>query len=168
MRCEDLQSRLEAYADGGMPPGEREAAADHLRNCADCRRALARIDSVAAALAQAKTPPVPTGLAARVMAAARGRQLAIATAGWNPVRWWRRVSMPMHAAAAAVLVVGLAAGLVMGWTAPPATIQAPTTKAATQGDALTAYNTDYLGDAPAGSLADSYLALVSGHNGEGR
>ena len=168
MRCEDLQSRLETYAHGGMSPGEREAAAVHLRNCTDCSRALARIDSLAAVLAQAETPPVPTGFSARVMATARSRQLATAAAGWNPVRWWRRVSTPMHAAAAAVLIVGLAAGAVMGWTARPSTIQALATEAATQGDALDAYNTDYLSDAPAGSLADSYLALVSGRNGEGR
>jgi len=168
MRCEDLQSRLEAYAVDGMPPGEREDVATHLRNCADCTRALARIDSLAAVLAQAESPPVPTGFAARVMAAARSRQLAIAAAGWNPVRWWRQVSTPMHAAAAAVLIVGLAAGLVMGWTARPSTIQAPATEAAAPADALDAYNLDYLGDTPAGSLTDSYLALVSGHNGEGR
>ena len=168
MRCEDLQSRLEAYANGGMSPDEREAAAAHLRNCADCTRALARIDSLAAVLAQAKTPSVPSGLAVRVMAAARSRRPAMAEAGWNPVRWWRQVSMPMHAAAAAVLIVGLAVGLVMGWMARPSTIQTQTTEAATQGDALDAYNIDYLGDAPAGSLADSYLALVSGRNGEGR
>ena len=164
MRCEDLQSRLETYADGGMPPGERGAAATHLRNCADCRRALARIDSVAAVLAQSEPPPVPTGFASRVMAAAQSRQLAIATAGWNPVRWWRRVSRPMHAAAAAVLIVGVAAGVVMGWTARPSTVETQGLEAAAEGDALDAYNLDYLGDAPAGSLADSYFVVLSGQD----
>ena len=73
----------------------------------------------------------------------------------------------MHAAAAAVLVIGLAVGLVMGWTTLPAS-QAPSAQAAVQADPLEAYNLDYLGDAPSGSLADSYMALVSGRNGEGQ
>jgi len=168
MRCEDLQSRLGAYVQGGMSPDEREAAAAHLRNCADCTRALARIDSLAAALAQAKTLSVPSGFAVRVMAVARNRRPAIAAAGWNPVRWWRQVSMPMHAAAAAVLIVGLAVGLVMGWTAAPSAVQASATEAAVQADALDAYNLDYFGEALAGSLADSYLTLVVESNEGGR
>ncbi|MFW6106933.1 MAG: hypothetical protein ACOC8H_02110 [bacterium] len=74
---------------------------------------------------------------------------------------------PMHAAAAAVLVIGLAVGLVMGWTTSPAG-QTPPAQATVQADPLDAYNLDYLGDAPSGSLADSYLTLVSATDEGGR
>jgi NhaP-type Na+/H+ or K+/H+ antiporter len=72
----------------------------------------------------------------------------------------------MHAAAAAVLVVGLAAGLALGWAARPATRQAQEdSQAMALTTALAAYNLDYLGDAPGGSLADSYLALLTNRKG---
>ena len=76
--------------------------------------------------------------------------------------------MPMHAAAAAVLIVGLAVGLVMGWTASPSTARTSATEATVRADALNAYNLDYLDEAPAGSLADSYLTLVVASNEGGR
>ena len=168
MRCEDIKSRLKAYTRGEITPDDREAVAAHLRNCTECSRELARIDSLAALLAHAQTPPVPAGFASRLMAAARSRQLAKAAARWNPVQWWRQATMGMHAAAAAVLVVGLAVGLALGPTAMPQPSQGPAAQVAAQDDALDSYNMDYLGDTPAGSLAGSYLALVSGRNGEER
>jgi anti-sigma-K factor RskA len=109
---------------------------------------------------------VPDGFAARVMAKARNRRAAV-SAGWNPLQWWRLTTAPMHVAAAAVLVVGLGVGLLMSWMTLPAG-QAPATQASVQADPLDTYNLDYLGDAPGGSLADSYLALASGRNGEGQ
>gem|GEM_PF-4211923 len=67
------------------------------------------------------------------------------------------MALPTRAAAAAVLWFGLALGAVMGWDVnrnggnplPPSG----------KPDALAAYNLDYLGDAPAGSLAQVVLAL---------
>jgi hypothetical protein len=73
----------------------------------------------------------------------------------------------MRAAAAAMLVVGLLAGLAMGWNTVQAPAAKPSAQAAPQGDPLAGYNLDYLGDAPSGSLADGYMALLSGLNGEG-
>jgi anti-sigma factor RsiW len=167
MRCEDVTTRLDAYAAGELQPVLAAKLAAHLESCESCRQSLARLKRLVAVLGQASVPPVPVGFASRVMAQARSRRTAAASAGWNPLRWWRLVPVPMHAAAAAVLVIGLAAGLVMGWATLPAS-QAPPAQAAVQADPLDAYNLDYLGDAPSGSLADSYLALVSGRNGEGQ
>jgi len=164
MRCEKVQSRLPAYSSGELPTDVREAVQTHLGRCAACQAALTRVDALAAILASAQTPPVPGGFAARVMAAARRRQATEAFVGWNPLRWWRLTSTPLRAAAAAVLVVGLTVGMVMGWTSMPSPAQAP---AAAQADPLEVYHLDYLGDAPAESLTNSYLTLVSGHNGEG-
>jgi len=165
MRCETVQDNLIAFARGDSPPDERSAMEAHLRGCPTCRLALGEVDPIAATLVRGQTPPVPGGFAARVMAAARRGQATEAFVGWNPLRWWRLTSTPLRAAAAAVLVVGLTVGLVMGWTSMPSPAQAPV---AAQADPLEVYHLDYLGDAPAESLTDSYLALVSGHNGEGR
>ena len=167
MRCEDVTTRLDAYAAGELPPALAAKLAAHLESCESCRQSLGRLKRLAAVLGQASAPPVPVGFAYRVMAKARGRRAVAASAGWNRLQWWRLVPAPMHAAAAAVLVIGLAVGLVMGWTTLPAS-QAPSAQAAVQADPLEAYNLDYLGDAPSGSLADSYMALVSGRNGEGQ
>jgi hypothetical protein len=43
--------------------------------------------------------------------------------------------------------------------------QTVTARTAVQADPLAVYNLDYLGDAPEGSLADSYLALASNPKG---
>jgi hypothetical protein len=91
------------------------------------------------------------------MAAARNRQREATTADWNLLKWWRMTSAPVHAAAVWVLVVGLTVGLVLGWTSAPQIVQITT---AVQPDPLDMYQLDYLGDLPAGSLADSYLTLV--------
>jgi len=168
MRCEDLLGRLEAYANGQMSPAEWDAAAAHLRNCAACTRGLARVDRLAALLGQGQTPPVPTGFVARLMTAARRRQLPMTAVGWNPVRWWKLGSVPMHAAAAAVLIVGLAVGMVMGWTTATSTARAPAPDGVAEADALDAYNVDCLTEAPTGSLADSYLTLLVTSNEGGR
>jgi len=55
------------------------------------------------------------------------------------------------------LVIGLGLGSFMGWSAKRSTSQVMIA----QSNSLDAYNLDYLGDAPDGSLASSYLALAS-------
>jgi len=165
MRCEAVQDHLIAFARGDSPPDERRALGAHLRGCPTCRLALGEVDPTAAALVRGQTPPVPGDFAARVMAAARRRRGADVFVDWNLLRWWRLTSTPLRAVAAAVLVFGLAVGLVMGWTSVPSPAQAP---AAAQADPLEVYHLDYLGDAPAQSLTHSYLTLVSGRNGQGR
>ena len=70
------------------------------------------------------------------------------------------------AAAAAVLVMGLAIGVLMGrdtWQSPG--IQPVGKSQMAQVEPITIYNLDYLTDAPKGSLADAYLTLVSATNG---
>jgi len=167
MRCEDVTTRLDAYAAGELQPALAAKLAAHLDLCESCQQSLHRLKRLAAVLGQASVPPVPDGFAARIMAKARNRRVSVASAGWNPLRWWRLVPAPMHAAAAAVLVIGLAVGLLMSWTTLPAGQAAPG-QATVQADPLAPYNVDYLTDAPDGSLAQTYLALVSTPAGEGK
>jgi len=166
MRCKHVTRRLDAYATGEVSARDRVRIDAHLEGCASCRRALADLESMAGLLSRIATPPVPEGLASRVMFAALSRRAEPRTARWNPVQWWRMVSVPMRAAAAAMLVLGAVAGLFMGWSALPSSVQTPGTR--TQADPLDAYSLDYLTDSPKGSLADSYLTLLTGQNGEGQ
>jgi anti-sigma factor RsiW len=175
MHCENVQEQLNRFTAGDLPVADRHAVGAHLAECAACRAKLAELDALAGVLASTPTPPIPPGFASRVMAAARQRQEAQPArlrqgnggqvAAWNLLRWWRLTSAPMHAAAAAVLIVGLTVGVVLGWTSAPRT--APT-ETVVQTDPVDAYQVDYLGEAPSGSLADSYLTLVSTSNEEGR
>ena len=165
MRCDQVQEQLRAFSSGELPADVRPAVQAHLAECAACRAALAEVDAVACVLSAAQTPPIPPGFTSRVMTAARQMRRAEPVAAWNLMRWWRLTSAPMHAAAAAVLIIGLSFGLVMGWTSAPSPAQAGT---AAQPDPVDAYQIDYLGEAPSGSLADSYLTLVSATNEGGR
>lgn len=72
-------------------------------------------------------------------------------------------------AAVAVLVIGLAIGVLMGrdtWQSPG--IQSVGKSQMAQVEPTTIYNLDYLTDAPKRSLADAYLTLVSATNGRDR
>lgn len=165
MRCEEVRKRLPAFSSGQLAPDVRRAIKAHLGECAACRKALGRFDGVAAVLAGTRTPPIPPGFAARAMAAARQRHPAGPGAAWNPWRWWRLTTAPIRAAACAVFVAGVAVGLVMGWRVSPSAGPAPSI---VQGDPLETYQLDFLSGAPEGSLARSYLTLVSTADGGGR
>ncbi len=165
MRCENVQEQLNRFAAGDLPVADRHAVQAHLAECAACRAKLAEIDALAGVVAGTSTPPIPSGFVSRVMAAARRRQDAQPIAAWNLPRWWRLSSGPMHAAAAAVLIVGLSVGVVLGWTSAPPAARAET---AAEVDPVDVYQIDYLGEAPSGSLADSYLTLVSATDEGGR
>jgi anti-sigma factor RsiW len=162
MRCRKVRLTIDAYVSAGLGPRDRTAVEEHLEACDGCRQA-ATVARRLVALGQAlPTPPVPEGFAERVMTLARRRiaRPAPAAPSWSLAAWWRMASAPVRAAAAAVLVIGLASGVLMGWSTWQAQA-APPTQTAVQPDPLASYNVGYLTDAPEGSLAQTYLALVS-------
>ena len=169
MRCEKVRLKIDAYISGVLAPSDRSSIEDHLKACAGCRRAIESAQQLVILGRTSPTPPVPEGFADRLVALARQRtaQPLPVAAAWSFAAWWRTVSIPVRAAAAAVLVIGLAAGSLLGWS----TLQAPAAppaQAVSQADLLSSYGADYLTDAPDGSLAQSYMALVSGPAQEGR
>ena len=168
MWCHDVQDNLKAYIDGAMAPEQRGAVEAHLQSCAACRAALERTDRLAVVLLGTKPPPVPAGFASRVMLAAKSRKRARSLVADNPWQWWKGISMPMRAAAAAVLIVGVSVGLLMSWAAGPPTAAPAGREVAAAADPLDAYHLDYLSDTPEGSIAEGYLALVWGGNEGGR
>jgi len=169
MRCEQVRLRIDAYLTGELSPQDRSIVEEHLRSCDGCRRAAAAARKFIELGQASSIPPVPEGFARRLAVLARqkaGRRVP-AGASWDLVVWWRTVSMPMRAGAAAVLVIGLATGVLIGWNTWQASA-APPAQAAAQADPLASYNVDYLTDAPNGSLAQTYLALVSTPAQEGK
>jgi len=161
--CSKIRRQLGAYHDGELSPQDRTAVERHLVRCRSCRTALESLHGLGRALRIVEVPPVPLNLARRIMAKARESQ----NAGMerDVIRLGHRLptSPPwvFKMAAAAVLVLGLAIGSYMGWSMS----QTVTAQTAVQADPLAVYNLDYLGDAPEGSLADSYLALASSDRG---
>jgi len=160
MDCTRFAKHIHAYVDNAAPPEIRAAMQAHAASCPACRgelEALAQLESI---LRSAPDAPVPQGFAARVMARAATqkapRKLSILAWGGTP-EWWQELPGPARAAAAAILVFGLALGGVMGWDANRNGPKA--SPAAAPSDALAAYNLDYLAEAPAGSLAQVALAL---------
>jgi anti-sigma factor RsiW len=105
------EAALLPFVNDELAPGERARVAAHLATCEACRRTLADVRAVAAALA---APPAPEPHWGRYRAELRAR-LAVRT---RPVRWWRR---PMPIAVSA----GLAAALLLFMLQPAPVEQRP-------------------------------------------
>jgi len=165
--CLRVRRQLGAYFDGELSPKNRTAVERHLVRCRSCRTAWESLHRLERALQIAEVPPAPPSLARQIMAKARERPNAEMER--NVIRLGRGLptSRPwaFDIAAAAVLVFGLAVGSYMGWSGGRSMSQTVTARTAVQADPLAVYNLDYLGDAPEGSLADSYLALASNPKG---
>jgi anti-sigma factor RsiW len=167
MRCDEVASNLDAYLAGELPPGVRVEVEAHMQRCAACRRVLERAERLSVLLAGTPAPPVPERFAERVLASARSRKER-EVAAWSIRAWWLTLSTSMRVAAAAALLVGATLGLVVGWNTAESPGRANAGPLAAKADPLGGYSLDYLGDAPDGSLAASYLSLVAGRGGEGR
>ncbi len=156
MCCDEIRQQLEDFAAGRLPMALRCEMAEHLRNCAACRRALSEHDAVSSVLCRIQTS-VPAGFTSRVLRRAHQRVALVPVA---TTRWPARLglnSLPMGSAAAAVLAVGVTLGLLMG-----SDVIGVGGAAAPEGepDPAAAYGMDSLGEAPDGSLAQSYLTVV--------
>ncbi len=171
MDCRDVQSLLPAHGEGRLDPETREAVTRHLQVCCACRAALARRDSLAGLFAGLAETPPPVDLAARVMtaaadqrriAAARTRAAAVAC-DWNPWHWWRAATATLRWASVALAFAGAALGIVAGKLA----LEPAAPGAASSVDPLADHAIDFLAEAPGGSLAGSYAALLE-PDGEGR
>ena len=167
--CLRVRRQLSAYLDGELSRNRRTAVERHLVRCRSCHAALENLRRLERALQIVEVPSAGPNLAWRIMTEARERQNTQAER--SAIRLHRVLPTSriwaFRSAAAAVLVFGLAVGLYMGWSGGRSMSQAVTARTSTHTDPLDAYNLDYLGDAPVGSLTDSYLALASTRNGEG-
>jgi anti-sigma factor RsiW len=170
MRCNTVRNKLDHLGLQELAPRMRARVEAHLSACAGCRRYLGRQERLTALLVGAPAPPpIPKGFSDRLMAAARGRQTVRRPVPGSPwrLRWPSpSASVGRKAAQAVALAGGLVLGVLMGqqtWRFAHATIPQPTI----QPDPLAVYQLDSLTDAPAGSLAQSYLTLTGIPNQNG-
>ena len=158
MNCIDFRKAIHRYADKEMSKKAGEAMRQHAETCTACRHELAELEQLGELLTTSPTPGIPVDLADGIMLCAR--QLSTAKQAprvlYLPV-WWDDLTHPARIAAAVLLALGLSLGALMGWDvirngSNPAPIVA-------KADTMAAYNLDYLGDAPAGSLAQVVMTL---------
>ena len=93
MKCHEAQEQLSAWLDGELDGEVRARISQHLAGCVTCRRELAQLEALNAALGSLAVP-APPDLAAKVLA-----RLAPPRR-----RWWQNLAL------AASLVVGIALG----------------------------------------------------------
>jgi len=76
MACLEVRERLSTWLDRELPPEEHDAIAAHLEGCTGCRRELAQLRALEAALGELSAP-APSQVAEKVLArlqAPRGRR----------------------------------------------------------------------------------------------
>jgi anti-sigma factor RsiW len=98
MTCQEVGERLSAWLDRELPPAEHDGIAAHLEGCAGCRRELARLRALEAALGKLAAP-VPPRVAEKVAARLKERQVAR-----DRRPWWQSLAL------AASLVLGIYLG----------------------------------------------------------
>ncbi len=157
MRCSDVRQCRETLSSGGLPPEGIREVGSHLRTCPACRAVLLADDPLIGVLTAGESPETPAHLALRIQALVRSGRIQEPLPVWDLWGWWRQSPFPAHAAAAATLVLGLAAGFLMGVDSDrgpgPGMVGRPA-------DPLAALALDALADAPAGSLTESYFSLA--------
>ena len=159
MKCKYMQSRLNRYLDGELPPEEARRLERHLGECPQCRHAREELEGLNLLLNELDTcADAPPALARRARRAAEQRRS-------GGIRWLAPVESVfgterVRAAVAAVLLfAGLSVGGYMAWY----TVQIDGEQ--TSSAAQTAVETDTepvsaeLAAAPPGSLTRAYLAV---------
>jgi hypothetical protein len=103
VNCRETDDLLQEFIDGGLPPAQREAMAEHHRTCGHCAAKYHDTLAVIGMLKRVEVPPASPDFAARAIArATRKRQPARArTTRWMPAG----IAASLLAAALVVLLV---------------------------------------------------------------
>lgn len=167
MKCNEVIALLDAYIAGELSPDKRAKVDLHVETCDDCLDVLERAKRLESILSETQVPPVPDHFASQVLVETKNRRKRKASA-WSIKSWWRTFPAPMRAASAAILLTGAVIGMAFGWKTAPVSSSAALVQVEKGEPVLAEYGLDALGDAPKGSLAESYQALLEGRNGKGR
>ncbi len=161
MSCRTVISYLNAYADGELPEKQRLSVKDHLTTCEACQERLEEIHSLEALFQSSlPVPPVPDGLAAQVMDAARGRHSARALKrrfpypAWNLLQRVAGLSASMRIAACAAMLLALITGLSLdgGWM---------TGRGMNSEPGKNISGLEWFDPAPPGSISSIYIAMTT-------
>ncbi len=176
--CFLYRPQLGPFLDEALSASRERALRRHLARCPACRAHLRELESLAARLRALEAPPVPAGLEARIMRAARARQrqhrIAPRPAVAPPLVWsW----LGRGAMVAALLLLVVTPGLIVRLTtlspgpspgygrggnapSPP-----PLSRVRARGEKALAIGAiegvEWFGAAPPGSVEAAYMALVA-------
>ncbi len=118
MDCQEIREIIDAYALGGLEPGEAGLVEQHLPGCASCRQELVEAEEAALMLALAAPRHSPgIGLRSRVLAEARKDLAAESAPSLTPApatsprwrRWWPALAGGL--AAGSLVAVTVLAGV---------------------------------------------------------
>jgi anti-sigma factor RsiW len=160
MHCREVRRNLDRFARQEVAPAERDRIEAHLESCAACRASLARLRRLEGMLAALPAPPVPEGLAARVVARANQQQAAAAARPIVAMHAEQSVWTRIRATGATCAAV--AAGLMLGLLLGRATWQSGPARPARQvADMLASTGFEYVTEPGGDSLAEAYLQLTT-------
>jgi len=161
MNCKKVLSRLHAYVDGEMPASLMREIEQHLGACPSCRSQVERIRQVSDVLDSLTVPPLPQEFSARVIAEARRRALltrekkSFLPLGWQPLRWFLELSVPMRLAACAMVLLACLLGMFMSRDLSMSGSSGTTVAEAENLDGF-----EWFSPAPPASLSSAYLTLA--------
>jgi len=148
MKCPKTE-HISAYLDGELEEKARDSLHSHMRGCARCTQAFEEMRSLRAAFSSTERYQAPLGFSSRVMAR---------TAAQKRKKWLRLAPLFVEFAEAAVLVIVITVGIMMG-------------KIMTNGSSVrdtvnisSSFSLDVFDATPPGSLGGAYLALTEAKN----
>ena len=161
MKCRKIVSYLNAYVDGELPERWRRTVEAHLAGCKSCQGRVEDIRGIDELFqGTLPVPPVPDGLAARIMVEARRRQ-PVAIPGspstlpaWNPLRWIAGLSSPMIIAVCATVILAIIVGLSLDG-------RGVTRRNVLPEQVKDLYGREWFAPAPPGSIGSIYIAMAN-------
>jgi len=159
MHCKDIQKNIAAWLDGESGVRLAGEIENHLAGCPECSRIVQESSSVRNLLQAVAPSPLPEGFADSVMRKVRLKAAAVHTA-FQPVLWWRELTLPLRAAAAISFCLTLGLGIFMGESLTRSNRQSQSAASATSTDAVVTSMMQPFGETGAETIADAYLALT--------
>jgi anti-sigma factor RsiW len=158
LSCLRYRNRLGAYLDGELSPRLSKAVSAHVARCKACCVALEELRRLAPVIHTLDVPPVPAGLADKVMARARTRAVRSheGLVAWSPLDWWRMVSAPLRLAACATVLLAFFLGVALGRGAFVSGDNQTTVAGAASMEGF-----EWFSQTPPASLGSTYLMLAS-------
>ncbi|MBP7462534.1 MAG: zf-HC2 domain-containing protein [Candidatus Delongbacteria bacterium] len=164
--CVQIRKCLNAYMDGELPERIRHRVEHHLAECPTCRHEYEALRRLAPWLRNETVPPVPAGLAARIVTQAAYRQTQNGLSDSTGLKWKGLLipPRPVRGMTAAALFIGLALGAWMGWTSHAGSgseaWSSPTNR---ENEIRSIYALDVLGAEPQGSIEAAIMTFLDEH-----
>jgi hypothetical protein len=128
MKCAEVKLLLSCYLDGAVTGAEMQAVGSHLEACSACDAEYQQMLQAQKLLVSVGRTPAPAGLASQLHAALAEEMASSQRRRWEweslRVRWSNVMESVMLPATAGVVSAVLFFGLLIGYIAAPASVQA--------------------------------------------